>query len=153
MGMVRGMAWSGMDEHEFAWMIWDTPRRCFSLIPSILGLFNRQCYTRRNNSLSVRVCPRFSRHGQVWSGMDEHGTVWIRPQIIFPKFLQSLFDHKSMFSNLMLRAKFYRKGLSHRNKNHIETAPNDLPSSGYKGGVLCEHTRKDSVFKVCDFCV
>ena len=47
---------------------------------------------------------------------------------------------------LLLRATFYIKGLSHR--NHRETAPNDLPSSGYKGGVFCEHTQKDSVFKV-----
>ena len=36
---------------------------------------------------------------------------------------------------------------------HRETAPNDLLSSLYQGGVFCEHTRKDSVFKVCVFCV
>jgi len=36
---------------------------------------------------------------------------------------------------------------------HRETAPNDLLSSIYQGGVFCEHTRKDSVFKVCVFCV
>ena len=28
-------AWSGMDEHEFVWVIWDTFRRCFFLNHSI----------------------------------------------------------------------------------------------------------------------
>ena len=111
-----------MDEHEFVWAIWDTFRRCFFLNHSIkVYSIENVIYVKVILYLCAFACESawssMVKHGQVWSGMVWHGWAWdgMDPTTNhFTNFFQSLSDHKSFFNGLLLRARFYIKGLSHR---------------------------------------